>query len=344
MLNGAPSFLQMVVFGDSLSDTGNVTEELAREAGYEQHDGRFTSGPSLAPPSSGKDIYVWHEVLAKHLAIDPPSPASTGGTNYATGGAETAADLVSVKRWLAGKAGLNGEYGLPDIDAQLSKYRERFSRCPEGTLYTVWGGGNDLIDSADWADGDSLFRDTVDPHEFDSAATGAVDNLKGYVDQLVEAGAEYIIWSNLPELDQIPHTGETHSLTDPLHTGPPAWLASWFGITAPYEQVNGYTPATKIAVANAVQTFNLAWKSAIEDYSSAAFHSSHPGVTIYGLDVHNLFEEMLNKTYPGVPKNFNTTEEASRHTLMIAQTITSFGTECIQRNLCIFSSATPPAP
>ena len=38
-------------------------------------------------------------------------------------------------------------------------------------------------------------------------------------------------------------------------------------------------------------------------------------MTIYGLDVYSLFEEMLNKTYPGLPQQFDTTHEASQSTL-----------------------------
>src|SRR5689334_19155339 len=53
-------FDRIVVFGDSLSDSGNA--------------GRFSNGP------------VWVERLARYLGVEL-SPAARGGTNFAVGGA-----------------------------------------------------------------------------------------------------------------------------------------------------------------------------------------------------------------------------------------------------------------
>ena len=57
-----PSFAELVVFGDSLSDTGNA--------------GRFSDGP------------VWVERIADRLDIRL-TPSRSGGTNYAVGGARS---------------------------------------------------------------------------------------------------------------------------------------------------------------------------------------------------------------------------------------------------------------
>ena len=88
--------------------------------------------------------------------------------------------------------------------------------CPAGTLYTIWGGGNDLVDAANGADDDLLTRASVPVNAFESVATSAVTNIESYVNQLIAAGAEYIIWPNLPELEQIPHTRETRDIKNPL--------------------------------------------------------------------------------------------------------------------------------
>ena len=80
-------FSQMIVFGDSLSDTGNVPSLLASAAGYTESNGRFTSDPTSSPPSSSTG--VWHEELASQLGIPVATAASSGGQNWATGGAET---------------------------------------------------------------------------------------------------------------------------------------------------------------------------------------------------------------------------------------------------------------
>lgn len=72
-LAGSPAeaapFSELIVFGDSLSDTGNA--------------GRFTNGP------------VWVEGIAKQLGLDL-RPARFGGTNYAVGGARTHGGVIDV--------------------------------------------------------------------------------------------------------------------------------------------------------------------------------------------------------------------------------------------------------
>ncbi len=74
----AASFSGLVVFGDSLSDTGNA--------------GRFTNGP------------VWVESVAEALGLDL-RPALVGGTNYAVGGARAQGGVIDIlsqtKRFLA---------------------------------------------------------------------------------------------------------------------------------------------------------------------------------------------------------------------------------------------------
>ena len=61
----ANPFTEIVVFGDSHSDTGNWGA------------GRFSNGP------------VWVEELASELGLPPPKPSELAGTNYAWGGSRT---------------------------------------------------------------------------------------------------------------------------------------------------------------------------------------------------------------------------------------------------------------
>lgn len=73
VLAGSPTvaapFSGLVVFGDSLSDSGNA--------------GRFTNGP------------VWVERMAETMGLDL-QPARAGGTNYAIGGARTHGGVTDV--------------------------------------------------------------------------------------------------------------------------------------------------------------------------------------------------------------------------------------------------------
>ena len=83
----APRFSDLIVFGDSLSDNGNV--------------GRFSNGP------------VWVEWMAAALGLEL-HPARTGGTNYANAGARTHGGSMDV---LAQTAAFLSHRGRADPDA-----------------------------------------------------------------------------------------------------------------------------------------------------------------------------------------------------------------------------------
>src|SRR5205823_8601921 len=93
-----PVFSQVVVFGDSLSDTGNVRQRTNDRSGgvvdYPSHtfnysNGRFTND-NETDPSSNTYAGVWHEQLAStFLSMQPASFSLGGGLNFAFGGATT---------------------------------------------------------------------------------------------------------------------------------------------------------------------------------------------------------------------------------------------------------------
>src|SRR5262245_981433 len=76
---------QIVSFGDSLSDVGNF---YAATGGLSPPSppydaGRFSNGP------------IWIEYLAHNLGIAAPTTSSSGGTDYAYGGAMSGAGTTS---------------------------------------------------------------------------------------------------------------------------------------------------------------------------------------------------------------------------------------------------------
>jgi phospholipase/lecithinase/hemolysin len=98
-------FDRIVVFGDSLSDTGNAA------------GARFSNGP------------VWVEHLADAFGLSV-APARSGGTNYAVGGA---------RAWEPGSP-----HNLR-AQADLYLESNPSEREARRTLYVVYGGGNDLL-------------------------------------------------------------------------------------------------------------------------------------------------------------------------------------------------------
>ena len=111
---------EMVVFGASYSDTGNVflATGFAIPLSPPYFAGRFSNGP------------VWHEIVASELGIAAAQPDLIGGTNYAWGGAQTGEGL--------------GILGVPNLGLQIDTFLARaVPRADQ--LFLVVGGGNDLI-------------------------------------------------------------------------------------------------------------------------------------------------------------------------------------------------------
>jgi phospholipase/lecithinase/hemolysin len=113
---------RLVVFGDSLSDIGNINNEtLGVVPGSHYYSGRFSNGP------------VWVDRLALDLGVGPLLPSTDGGDDFAYGGAET-----------SGANGIGGLF-IHDLDEQLSDFRASRTVDPNA-LYVVWAGANDLFD------------------------------------------------------------------------------------------------------------------------------------------------------------------------------------------------------
>ena len=120
---GAGPITGIVVFGDSLSDVGNIygaTHE-AIPISPPHYQGRFSNGP------------VWVEYLADHLGLDASTPAGFGGTNYAIGGAQTGWGVAS---------GV-----IPNVGEMIGTYLD--SATPSGgELFVIWAGGNDFLNGS----------------------------------------------------------------------------------------------------------------------------------------------------------------------------------------------------
>ena len=119
----AGPFFNLVVFGDSLSDVGNVQQSpLVNIPGPYYWHGRFSNGP------------VYAETLTTGLGL-PALNRSTasGGTDYAYGGAKTTG------------TGFPDYFVVQDIDDQVNDYVSH-RNAAANTLYVVFAGANDLID------------------------------------------------------------------------------------------------------------------------------------------------------------------------------------------------------
>jgi phospholipase/lecithinase/hemolysin len=188
-----PAFSQVIVFGDSLSDTGNVRDRTSSissgRVSYPSHtfnysQGRFTNDDNTDPPSV---LYagVWHEQLAQTFLLLPPAAYSLGGgANYAFGGATTnngTHDEVAVSTPLG-----DVTITVDDLGKQMDDYLATHAVDPLA-LYVVWGGGNDLRN---------------DDSSGNVTATAA--RATALAGRLANAGAQYIMVPNVPPLGDIP--------------------------------------------------------------------------------------------------------------------------------------------
>ncbi|MDP9004531.1 MAG: SGNH/GDSL hydrolase family protein [Verrucomicrobiota bacterium] len=190
----APNFTQIIVFGDSLSDTGNIRDRTKSKSGgsvdypgntFNYSDGRFTNS-SDTDPSSKVFVGVWHEQLARTFLNIPASTFSLGGgLNYAFGGATTSNgthDATVVSTPFFGDVAIT----IDDMGRQMDDYLAGHA-IDANALYVVWGGGNDLLND-----------DTP------ASVTAAAARATALFNRLANAGAKYIMVPNVPPLGVAP--------------------------------------------------------------------------------------------------------------------------------------------
>jgi phospholipase/lecithinase/hemolysin len=117
--NADSEYSEIVVFGDSLSDTGNLFLATGEFVGaFPYFEGRFSNGP------------VWVEAMAEQLGLPAPSASLLGGTNYAWGGAKTGSGV--------------SYFEGPNVGMQIDFFRADRGGFVGDELIVVAAGSNDL--------------------------------------------------------------------------------------------------------------------------------------------------------------------------------------------------------
>lgn len=170
-LHGQTPFNQLIVFGDSESDTGNVFASSGASPGGPfplaplYFNGRFSNGP------------VYSEFVASYLGMPALVPSVTGGTNYAFGAAQTGSG--------------NSLIGLPNMGPQLSQYLATNPTPTAQQLFLLYGGANDMV-----------FAGVTDPNI-------PVNNLASSITALAAIGAKSFLVPNMFPLGDIPQVSST---------------------------------------------------------------------------------------------------------------------------------------
>ena len=175
---------EIFVFGDSLSDNGNLFLLTGGTSGDV-----FTTDPSRSPRLPTPPYFdgrasngpLWVERFAAGLGVAVPQPAATGGTNYAFVGAVSG-------------PGSSSPYPIPTVTGQVDLYLKNGKPATPDDLFVVWAGANDVLyGQTDW-------RVTV------TNVVNAIATLRN------EANATRFLVPNLPPLDRTP----TGAALDPL--------------------------------------------------------------------------------------------------------------------------------
>ena len=165
---------QLVVFGDSLSDTGNAYLGTAGFVGGAPayQNGRFTDGPNTIP-STNSPTGLWVDQFASKMNLADPSPFLAGGTNYAVASALTGTNSV-----------FTGSLTAVPYTAQQVALFSATSKVSPTALYTFWAGSNDLLAG--------------------QSPLTAASNIAANITTLATSGAKNFLWLNLPQLGEVP--------------------------------------------------------------------------------------------------------------------------------------------
>ncbi|WP_266170820.1 autotransporter outer membrane beta-barrel domain-containing protein [Dyella subtropica] len=166
----ATDFSKVVVFGDSLSDSGNIANLLGSPVPL-----RFTTNPGTTTA----------ENVAATLG-HPVSPSLSGGTDFAFGGAGIVNNSPGTPA------------GVPLLPQQMQMYlAANGGQADSKALYQVWGGANDVFYLTDPGTG-------LPPAAIAAGAVAAAQTEVGMLSQLKAAGAKYVVVYNLPDIGKTP--------------------------------------------------------------------------------------------------------------------------------------------
>lgn len=167
------AFSELIVFGDSLSDTGNLASLSPIDFPWPYYDNRVSNGPLAV------DVLATERQLSadasQHLV------SQSGGGNFAVDGANA------------------GGSNFEDLSVQLQAHLERQGDQVAGSaLYVVMIGGNDLRDA----------RNKESAAEAEAIVDNAVAAIRQTLSTLLQKGAAKILVVNAPDIGRIPETLE----------------------------------------------------------------------------------------------------------------------------------------
>lgn len=159
-------YSDVIIFGDSLSDTGNIAGAITPNLPPPYFDNRISNGPLAV------------DLVAGLLGHDA-SAAAVGGNNFAVVGGNLLGD------------------DLADLSSQISRYLDREQNAVDpNALYLLFMGGNDMRD----------LRDIASVEVAAERIQLIVAALERELERLSALGAEHFLVVNAADIGRIPQT------------------------------------------------------------------------------------------------------------------------------------------
>jgi phospholipase/lecithinase/hemolysin len=172
--------LQVVSFGDSLSDVGTYAPIASTVGG-----GRFTTNPGQVWSQNVANYYG--DTLTAAYTIDLAHELKAqSGLGYAEGGA-TVATPANQSDFLTD---VIGNVEMP-MNQQVSSYLSAHGSFNSNQLVLVWAGANDVLRAGS-------------PPNANTTVQTAANTLGQLVQQIVQAGATHVVVVNLPNIGLSP--------------------------------------------------------------------------------------------------------------------------------------------
>jgi phospholipase/lecithinase/hemolysin len=224
-----PTYSALYAFGDSLSDSGNVSIVT-----------RLTGTTPVSPPyfqetygaitgnvfSNGP---TWVQDLSIALGLGTLAPSLAGGKDFAYGSAQTGPTPQN---------GSDPQTLALSLPAQIAQFKAAVPTPAAGALYTLSIGANDVRSI--------LSKTGLTAQQQAADVTAAVTNEVAFIKQLAGVGAKHLLVLDVPDLGKVPEV--TQGLINGTNTPSAALTAEATQLSAEYNteltsQLAGVTSA-----------------------------------------------------------------------------------------------------
>jgi thermolabile hemolysin len=182
---------RLIIFGDSLSDNGNLKGRLRKIPAAPYFLGRFSDG------------FVWNDYLSQKLNLSVQNWAYGGSLSIA-GLSQKIPEIGLISHFIS-HARLRATGSMDSfVDAFISQNQRL--EVPKKTVFVIWIGGNDYISRFDDEQQLNTLIDDPDREIFGANSTLEISTeaVKNNIEKLYKFGARNFLIANLPDLGKTP--------------------------------------------------------------------------------------------------------------------------------------------